>query len=244
MSDTCVRHIDVSAACTIEVVSWDWGYHMLRVLMMAAVAVCLASCATPYTQSGFTGGFDVKELRPDVYRVSFQGNGYTSRETVQAYWLYRCAELAIEKGFTGFEILSDMPFVMRRPSRDDPAWPALSSSVASLRTRIPITRDDIADVSAWRPQGDLASRSDEPIRLARGGGAIFIYSGGGAAIPRPAIEGDVRFFTAPVEAAPPKIFNARTLKAQLDPIISAEKCGVGNLCPHVHEYLLPKGKLR
>ena len=211
--------------------------------MLAAVAVGLASCATPYAQSGLTGGFDVKELRPDVYRVSFQGNGYTTRETVQAYWLYRCAELAIEKGFTGFEILSDMPFVMRRPSIDDRLWPPLSSSVASLRTRIPVTPDEVADVSAWRRQGDLASRSAEPIRVARGG-AIFIYSGGGAAIPKPAIEGDVHFFTTPVESAPPKIFNARALQAQLEPIIKAEKCGSGNLCPHVHEYLLPKGKLR
>ena len=81
---------------------------MFRVLLVAAVAVGLASCATPYAQQGFTGGFDVQELRPDVFRVSFQGNGYTTRETVQVYWLYRCAQLAIEKGFNGFEILSDM----------------------------------------------------------------------------------------------------------------------------------------
>jgi hypothetical protein len=30
--------------------------------------------------------------------------------------------------------------------------------------------------------------------------------------------------------------------AQLEPLIKGEKCG-GNICPHVHEYLLPKGKL-
>ena len=92
---------------------------MFRVLLVAAVAVSLASCATPYAQQGFTGGFDVQELRPDVFRVSFQGNGYTTRETVQVYWLYRCAQLAIEKGFNGFEILSDMQFSMRRPPADD-----------------------------------------------------------------------------------------------------------------------------
>ena len=214
---------------------------MFRILLVAALAVGLASCATPYAPSGLTGGFDVKELRPDVYRVSFQGNGYTSRETVQAYWLYRNAQLAIEKGFTGFEILSDMQFVMHRPSRDDRLWPALSSTVASLNTRIPVSP---AEGALWGFQRDLASLPAEPVRMARGGGAIFIYGGGGAAIPRPAIEGDVRFFTTPVESAPPKIFNAKALLAQLEPIIKAEKCGVGNVCPHVHEYLLPKGKLR
>ena len=48
----------------------------------------------------------------------------------------------------------------------------------------------------------------------------------------------------PVEAAPPRVFNAKTLIAQLEPIIKAEKCSLGNVCPHVHEYLLPKGTLR
>ena len=55
------------------------GNEMFRVLLMAAVAVGLASCATPYAQQGITGGFDVQELRPDVFRVSFGGNGFTTK---------------------------------------------------------------------------------------------------------------------------------------------------------------------
>ena len=215
---------------------------MFRVLMLAAIAVSLSSCATPYTEQGLIGGFDVKELRPDVFRVSFQGNGFTTRESVQTYWLYRCAQLALEKGFTGFEILSDMQFAMRRPSTDDPARPALSSSVASLRTRIPASSDEVAEAAVWRAQGDIASRSAEPIRIALAG-AVVVFYGGGAAVPKPAIEGDVHFFTTPVESSPPKLFNAKALRDQLEPIIRGEKCG-GNVCPHVHEYLLPKGKLR
>src|SRR5258708_3051522 len=151
---------------------------MFRFLMLAAVAVSLASCATPYAQSGLTGGFDVPELRPDVFRVSFQGNGYTSRETVQVYWLYPFPPPPLEKGFTGFEILSDMEFVMRGPSMDDRGRPRLSSSVASLRTRIPVTPDEVADAATWRTQSDLASLPSEPIRIARGGAVIF-YGGGG-----------------------------------------------------------------
>ena len=217
---------------------------MFRILMIAAMAVGLASCATPYQPDGFTGGFDVKELRPDVYRVSFQGNGYTTRESVQVYWLYRCAQLALEKGFVGFEILSDMQFVMRRPPTDDRIGPQLASSVASLRTRIPVSPAEASEFAIW-DHGDLASRSAEPlIRTARGGGAIIFYGGGGAAVPKPGIEGDVHFIATPVESAPPKIFNAKALHDQLEPIIKAEKCSVGNVCPHVHEYLLPKGKLR
>jgi hypothetical protein len=212
---------------------------LFRSLMMAAMAITLVSCATPYQKSGLTGGFSVMELRPDVFRVSFQGNGYTTHETVQVYWLNRCAELALEKGFSGFEVLSDMKWVMRRPDADD--RPASRFSVASLQTRIPVSSDDVNYVDVWRDQGGVESRPLAPVRLARG--MIFVY-GGGAAIPKPGIEGDVHFLTGPVEAAPPKVFNARTLQAQLEPIINAEKCGVGNVCPHVHEYLLPRGTLR
>jgi hypothetical protein len=214
---------------------------MFRWSILAAAAVTLASCATPYQQQGVLGGFDVKELRPDVYRVSFGGNGYTTRESVQVYWLHRCAEVAIEKGFAGFEILSDMQFVMQRPTSDDRPASPLTASFTSLRAGISVTPDDAAEISVWGSQGDFATGPAGPIRIAAAGPVIF-YSGGGP--PKPAIEGDVHFLSAPVESSPPKIFNAKALLAQLDPLIKSEKCGLGNICPHVHEYLLPKGKLR
>jgi len=219
------------------------GLKMYRVLLLAAAAVMLVSCSTPYSQSGLLGGFDAKELRPDVYRVSFAGNGFTTKESVQVYWLNRCAELAVEKGFTGFEILSDMQFSMRSPVEDEAARPRLASAVTSLRTHIPVAKDEAADVALWPGQAELASRSDEPVKLAHGGGVVVFYGGGGG-MPKPAIEGDVHFLSGAVEPAPPKVFNAKTLLAQLDPILKdREKCG-GNVCPHVHEYLLPKGKLK
>jgi hypothetical protein len=212
---------------------------MFRLLILAATAITLVSCATPYQENGLTGGAEVKELRPDVFRVAFGGNGFTTRESVQVYWLKRCADLAIEKGFTGFEILSDMQFAMRRPSTNDPRTPRLKSSLASLNTEIPVSRDETADFSAWRQYDSPASRSDQPTRIAA---AVFIYGGGGS-VPKPVLEGDVHLLRGPVEPTPPKLFNAATLLAQLDPLIKGEKCN-GNICPHVHEYLLPKGKLR
>jgi hypothetical protein len=81
---------------------------MFRSLILAAAAVTPVSCATPYQDYGVLGGLDAKGLTPVIYRVSFQGNGFATRESVQVYWLNRCAELAIEKGYAGFEVLSDM----------------------------------------------------------------------------------------------------------------------------------------
>jgi hypothetical protein len=216
---------------------------MRRLLVLAAVAVTLAACATPYVQEGLTGGFDVKDLGQDVYRVRFGGNGYTSRETVQTYWLYRSAELALEKGFTGFEILSDISFVMRRPALDDDRWEA-PGHASSKPAHIPVSPNEVANASIPPSEGKdvIPGGRDERIRVARTV-PIFVYTGGGG-VARPAIEGDVHFLRRPVESVPPKLFNAKALKAALEPIVTAEKCASGNVCPHVHEYLLPKGKLR
>jgi hypothetical protein len=97
---------------------------MFRLMTLAMAVAVLAACATPYGEQGLLGGFNAIELRPDVWRVKFQGNGVTTRETAQTFWLNRCAELTLEKGYNAFEILSDMQFVMRRPSNEsDPAMP-------------------------------------------------------------------------------------------------------------------------
>lgn len=210
---------------------------MLRWILLAAAAVTLVSCATPYQDEGLIGGADTKELRPDVYRVAFRGNGFTTKESVQVYWLNRCAELAIAKGYAGFEILSDMQFAMRRPA-EEPARTRLASAIPSLRTHIPVSADEAADFASWRDQRDFASLPATSVKTAA---VIFIPSGGGP--PKPAIEGDVHFLPPPVESAPPKVFNAKALLAQLEPLMKGEKCA-GNICPHLHEYLLPKGKLR
>src|SRR5690554_3761321 len=71
----------------------------------------LAACATPYQASGLTGGYSEKEIEPGIWRVTFSGNGHANYETVQTYWLYRSAEVAMEKGYDGFEILSQIRLV-------------------------------------------------------------------------------------------------------------------------------------
>jgi len=219
--------------------------HATVVLVGGGVAASLGVRNT-LRAGGDTGGFEVKDLGQDVYRVRFDGNGYTTRETVQTYWLYRCAQLAVEKGFTGFEILSDMQFVMRLPAGEtNPSREPSRVAIAPMRVDIAASGDELADAAVWRIDraGQSAEAYSERIRVARGGGGtVFFYSGGEA--PKPTIEGDVHFFKKPVESMPPKLFNANALHAALEPIVKAEKCGIGNICPHMHEYLLPKGKLR
>jgi hypothetical protein len=67
----------------------------------------LSSCATSYHQKGFTGGYSETQLAPDVFRVNFQGNGYTSAERAQDFVLLRAAELSLERGFRYFALLDE-----------------------------------------------------------------------------------------------------------------------------------------
>ena len=77
----------------------------------------LAGCATGYgpASGSITGGHSVKHLEDNIYRVAFYGNGYTTVETVQTYWLYKCTEVTMEYGFDGFEILSDIRLTRNYP---------------------------------------------------------------------------------------------------------------------------------
>lgn len=215
---------------------------------MLAIAACvLASCATPYAPSGFLGGFDTKELREDVYRISFSGNGYTTTETAQTYWLYQCAELTLSKGYYGFEILSDMKFVMRRlPNSRDEQSLMHPMRVAAHPIKISLALDELA--AATKLQADKAatepnaSSVSDPIRVAHSA-PVFIYVPSSTSH-KPAFEGDIHLLKKPFDAVPPKTFGAAALKASLQGYVKSDKCGLNNVCPHVHEYLFPKGKLR
>lgn len=77
-----------------------------RMLAGAFLALLLAGCQTAYQPRGMTGGYEEQKLDEDMYRVSFHGNGNTPRGAVLKYFLYRCAELTLERGFAYFELYS------------------------------------------------------------------------------------------------------------------------------------------
>lgn len=79
----------------------------MKKIVILLVSLILCYCSTPYQKSGLMGGFSEKKLEDGTYEVSFKGNGYTSKETVVKYMLYRCAELTDGEGYKYFEILSE-----------------------------------------------------------------------------------------------------------------------------------------
>jgi hypothetical protein len=66
----------------------------------------LVACATEYRPSSATGGFKETQLAPDVFRVSFSGNAYTSTERVQDFALLRSAELTLANDARFFGVMT------------------------------------------------------------------------------------------------------------------------------------------
>jgi hypothetical protein len=82
----------------------------MRILVYCVVLTAtwfLAGCATSYQSNSLTGGYSQTQLAPDVFRVSFRGNGYTTPERAQDYALLRASELTLEKGFTCFALVDE-----------------------------------------------------------------------------------------------------------------------------------------
>ena len=83
----------------------------LALLAALGLSIGLTACetATPYQPlvkgSAVAGGFSDQQLDADHFRVTFDGNSLTSRETVETYLLYRAAELTVAQGFDWFEMV-------------------------------------------------------------------------------------------------------------------------------------------
>ncbi|MDB5707014.1 MAG: hypothetical protein JWN66_4130 [Sphingomonas bacterium] len=80
--------------------------------LVASGLLVMAGCATetayrPATGTGFArAGYSDRMIEANRYMVSFAGNSYTARDTVERYLLYRSAELTVQHGYDYF-ILSD-----------------------------------------------------------------------------------------------------------------------------------------
>lgn len=78
---------------------------MKKIAFIILVSI-LSACSTKYQTSGFTGGFNETELAPGYYRITFRGNGVTSRERVSDFALLRASELMIQAQCNNFQVLN------------------------------------------------------------------------------------------------------------------------------------------
>jgi hypothetical protein len=78
----------------------------IAALFALGAVLTLGACASSYAPDTWTGGYREEPVSGDVWRITFLGNGFTTDETVQTYWLYHCADFALSKGYDGFTIVS------------------------------------------------------------------------------------------------------------------------------------------
>jgi len=82
---------------------------------MKKLSICLFAflffcCATGYQSSGFRGGFEETQLDDNVFKISFKGNAYTSKEKANDFNLLRCSEVTLKNNFKYFVIKEKSDF--------------------------------------------------------------------------------------------------------------------------------------
>lgn len=73
--------------------------------IVASITIAIAAgCATPtpYHPADPQFGYSEQQLEANRFRVSFEGNALTDRETVENYLLYRAAEITLAQGYDYF----------------------------------------------------------------------------------------------------------------------------------------------
>lgn len=102
-----IRHALLRPTFNLTILAlWDVNrceLSMKTFTVLGALALILLSgCATPYQETGSTGGFTDKQISRNEFVVAFSGNGYTSGQRAADLCLLRCAEVTLENGFHYF----------------------------------------------------------------------------------------------------------------------------------------------
>lgn len=176
---------------------------LLRIGALACLCAALAGCLgpTPYQVRAYNGGYDDKPVSGERHFVAFYGNGFTPREAVLKYWLYRCAEVTSSAGFDYFVLLAK---AAARPgaSRDGGAGNAL----AAIDIEFPGTGEAI------QAKGGGSSGARVP---------IYVPGGGGGSVTRWSASGVIEMYKGFPLSQDSVTFVAKELLDKLGPEIRA-----------------------
>jgi len=77
----------------------------MNTVSILIITLVLLGCSTAYQSDGFTGGYIETRLAPDIYEVTFNGNGYTSARQTKDFAMLRAAELCQKNGYKYFVVI-------------------------------------------------------------------------------------------------------------------------------------------
>lgn len=73
-------------------------------IVLVAVTLALAGCATPYQPMGFSGGYRDRRMSEDSFFIEVRVNGYTSSGTANEYLNRRAQELCLKAGYDRYAL--------------------------------------------------------------------------------------------------------------------------------------------
>ena len=77
----------------------------MRIIFCVAASLAVSGCATSYQPKSFTGGYSDLQLNADTFKISVEGNGYTSKDRASNLAMLRAADLTIEHGGSRFVVV-------------------------------------------------------------------------------------------------------------------------------------------
>lgn len=119
---------------------------LLMLVAVPALAACGTAQPTAYAPAGPGGGYAERPIAGGLFEVTFAGNSVTSPERVEAFALYRAAELAADRGADRLAVLDKTLHRQREIIREWDPWPGYvgygfgsrSGSGVSVGTRFPL----------------------------------------------------------------------------------------------------------
>jgi len=182
-----------------------------RTLAACIAAVCatagIAGCASPYGQNTLFGGYRSEKLDASHWRVQYDGNGFTAREQVWAYWIYRCAEVTRQNGYGYFALLPDS----WTPPAPTTAGPTPAAWQSGRR-------------AGWQARPAVWRIGDDPGRVqarSSGGGYTYMYIPG-STVTTWHTKGVVAMFNAPVAPDVRLVMNAQSVLDDLAPYVEGK----------------------
>lgn len=166
---------------------------MIKTIATLAVAALLAGCVSPtsYRAAGADGkpfGYTSSKLSEPIYRVRFQGNGRTPWRWIDAFLLYRAAEVAQEAGAPAFKIIEGKVDATVLSGEDIFGWsdPSAELTVVAM-SKHPAPQGDFmvgngnGEANMHRTAGAMPVFRMPPPPLPKSQSPVYIYTPGYAA---------------------------------------------------------------
>jgi hypothetical protein len=136
--------------------------HLSSVLCLSVLVLLLTAtaCATRYKPKGaFGDGYSEQRVGTDVFMVTFDASAFTPRERMDAFLLWRCAEITLDHHASYFGIVSDGKPVRRTSTRptliDKPPFP---TDTAPSEPEVPSGRSARMTIQLYPERPDSVER--------------------------------------------------------------------------------------